>query len=208
MSVKTLPPYDTARNQPEDKKNGIVIVRNLNELQKIWAIRAAVFINDQSCPYREEFDGNDFSGTHVLAYVNGEPVGCLRIRYFADFVKLERLAVLPKFRTSRTAFHLVKAATAFCRQKGFYRFYGHAREGVERFWMSFGSKPLSHRQKFVFSDYNYTEMFREYEKIPNPIDLSASPYAIIAPEGMWDVKGLLEISAIRSPRSVPDRPPK
>ncbi len=55
-------------------------------------------------PYEEEFDGNDFSSTHLLGYVGDEPAGCLRIRYFASFAKIERLAVRHEFRHTRLAF--------------------------------------------------------------------------------------------------------
>ena len=57
------------------------------------AIRGAIYMAEQRCPFEEEFDGNDFSATHLICHKNGEPVGCMRIRYFAGFAKLERLAV-------------------------------------------------------------------------------------------------------------------
>jgi hypothetical protein len=38
---------------------------------------------------------------YILGLANSEPAAVLRIRYFADFVKIERLAVLNRFRGSR-----------------------------------------------------------------------------------------------------------
>ncbi|HCX10824.1 MAG TPA: GNAT family N-acetyltransferase, partial [Hyphomonas sp.] len=57
------------------------------------AIRSAVFLSEQDCPYEEEFDGNDFCATHLLLKAKGRPVGTLRIRWFAEFAKLERIAL-------------------------------------------------------------------------------------------------------------------
>ncbi|MBC8008111.1 MAG: hypothetical protein H7X76_08715, partial [Prolixibacteraceae bacterium] len=71
----------------------ISVARTMEELSRVFAVRSAVYMAEQRCPYGEEFDGNDFSGTHLIGYVGDEPVGCLRIRYFAEFAKLERLAI-------------------------------------------------------------------------------------------------------------------
>lgn len=77
-------------------------------------------------PFKEEWDGNDFTASHLLARVNGEPAGTLRIRYFGGFAKVERLAVLPKFRQKRygrmgVAFELGDYAIEFLLRKGITR---------------------------------------------------------------------------------------
>ena len=59
-------------------------------IAKVFAIRAAVFMSEQDCPYEEEFDGNDFAAaTHILGFVNGEAAAVLRVRFFADFAKID-----------------------------------------------------------------------------------------------------------------------
>jgi len=50
---------------------------------------------------------------------------------------------------------------------------------------------------FAFSDFDYTEVMLETEKHPQSINLSADPYVIIRPEGLWDAPGVLEMSACR-----------
>ncbi|MFN3314873.1 MAG: N-acetyltransferase, partial [Hyphomonas sp.] len=42
--------------------------RTLEEYQQAMAIRAAVYIAEQDCPYEEEYDGNDFAGMHMVLY--------------------------------------------------------------------------------------------------------------------------------------------
>ena len=66
----------------------VKIARSFEDLARAVAIRGAVYIGEQECPYDEEFDGNDFSATHLIGYVGDEPAGCMRIRYFADFAKV------------------------------------------------------------------------------------------------------------------------
>ena len=58
----------------------IEMVRDLNDFMKVVAIRASVFLAEQDCPYDEEFDNNDLSSCHLIAYLRNEPVATLRIR--------------------------------------------------------------------------------------------------------------------------------
>lgn len=180
--------------------SGITVVREASDFQKVAAIRSAVFIGEQSCPYDEEFDGNDFAATHLLAYVEGEPAGCMRIRFFGDYAKLERLAVLRRFRTSRVSRDLVRASVELCRAKGFRRLYGHAREDLVRFWKSFGFSVMPDRLPFPFSDYMFLEMHHELMPANDGVRLEDGPYRTIRPEGRWHEPGVLEASARRTVR--------
>ena len=161
------------------------------------SIRSAVYIGEQACPFDEEFDGNDFSALHLIGYSGDEPAGCIRIRHFADFAKVERLAVRKEFRNSRLSFLLVRAAIELCRVKGYRRIYGHAQRRLLGFWRRFGAVPLPGGKEFVFSDFDYVEVMVEIEPHPNPITIGTDPYVIIRPEGRWHVPGVLERSASR-----------
>src|ERR1700739_1083626 len=94
--------------KPDSRAITIRIARDPSDLMLVTAIRSAVYMAEQDCPYDEEFDGNDFAATHLIGYVGSEPAGCLRIRHFADFAKIERLAVRHEFRSTRLAFKLVR----------------------------------------------------------------------------------------------------
>jgi predicted GNAT family N-acyltransferase len=178
----------------------IKIARGLDDLMMVHAIRAAVYMAEHECPYAEEFDGNDTCATHFVGFVDGEPAGCIRARYFHAFVKLERLAVLKRFRRSPIGFQLVRSGIDHARRKGFRRIYGHAREGLEPFWARFGGKPVNGDRKLTFSGFRYTEMAVDVEPLPNAITLDSGGFVILRPEGEWDQPGILEISATRSVR--------
>jgi|SRR5579862_824991 len=168
-----------------------------DDLAKVFAIRAAVFMSEQNCPYEEEYDGNDFTSTHILGFVEGQPAAVLRIRYFADFVKIERLAVLPRFRGSRIAFAVVEHAFSLVRRKGYRTAYGHAQKKVVAFWSRFGFKPMAKNTTLVFSDHEYVEMVANLEPHHDRITIHSDPYIIIRPEGRWDEEGVLDRSAMR-----------
>lgn len=175
----------------------IRVARSMEDLTRVIAIRSAVYMSEQSCPFTEEFDGNDFSATHLICHWQGEPVGCMRIRYFADFAKLERLAVTIKHRHAGIAGRIVDAAVDLCRLKGYRVLYAHAQKRLLGFWEKRGFSQMPNTREFVFSDFDYVEVKLETTKHPKSITLDADPYVIIRPEGLWDQPGVLESSSRR-----------
>jgi predicted GNAT family N-acyltransferase len=192
------PPYDSYVPKSGSKEIGITVARTFDDLMKVVAVRNAVYVGEQECPYDEEYDGNDLTAVHLLAYIGDEPVGCLRLRFFADFAKFERVAIRKEFRKSRAAIKLVQAGLKFCQKKGYRRVIGHAQARLASFWTRFGFHPMEGRQHFVFSDYDYVEMVAELERDPEALTLRADPYVMIRPEGRWHVTGILENSAARA----------
>ena len=184
-------------------KFNIRIVRNLEDMMQITAIRAATYIAEQQCPYEEEFDGNDLCSMHLIAARHSEPVACLRMRFFADFAKIERLAVIRRFRRSQVAFEIVRHGIGLCKQKGYVRIYGHAQDRLVDFWTRFGARPMQRNStsRLTFSDFGYTEMLLETAPDPRAVTLASDPYEIIRPEGAWDQPGILERSVGRGATS-------
>ncbi len=166
---------------------------------KALAIRASVFMIEQNCPYEEEFDGNDFAGAHILGLVGGQPAAVMRIRYFAQFVKLERFAVVPRYRRTLIAKMVMEHGIELCRRKGYRRMYGQAQTRLVSFWQRFGFKPMTKGKPFVFSDHEYVEIAAELEAHPNPLSMDSDPLVLIRPEGDWDKPGVLDLSASRPP---------
>ena len=201
LRQQQAPLYDTYVTGAGANANtvGITVARTFDDLMKVIAIRDAVYVGEQECPYDEEYDGNDLSATHLLAYIGDEPAGCLRLRFFADFAKFERVAIRKEFRQSRAAIKLVQAGLKLCQKKGYRRVIGHAQTRLTTFWTRFGFQPMPDRKHFFFSDYDYVEMVAELEPDSEAITITADPYVAIRPEGRWHVPGILEASLSRPP---------
>jgi predicted GNAT family N-acyltransferase len=86
-------------------------VSNPADLEKVFAIRHEVFVIGQNCPADLE-RANEEESTHFLVTVDGEPAGASRWRKTNDGYKLERFAVLSKFRGHGVGQALVKAVLA------------------------------------------------------------------------------------------------
>ena len=194
--AERLPPYDSHR--PGGTGPSVAVARSMEDLSRVIALRAAVYMAEQACPYEEEFDGNDLSATHLIGYIGDEPAGCLRIRFFADFAKIERLAVRAEHRNTRMAFALVRAGIELARVKGYRRLYGHAQKRLVGFWGRFGFRVFEGAQELVFSDFDYVEMLMEAEPHPQAIGIGVDPYVIIRPEGRWHRAGALDRSRTRA----------
>ncbi|RZK54120.1 MAG: GNAT family N-acetyltransferase [Pedobacter sp.] len=67
------------------------------ELEKVFAIRKIVFVDEQGCPPELEWENEDVSH-HFLALSDHQPCGACRWRKTDNGYKLERFAVLRDFR--------------------------------------------------------------------------------------------------------------
>lgn len=198
LGKASLPTYDRYQGAGAPGELAVTMVHSIEDLMRVISVRSAVYISEQECPYLEEFDGNDFCATHLLGYVGNEPAGCIRIRYFADFAKIERLAVRKEFRKTRLSFHLVRAAIDLCRVKGYRTLYGHAQKRLVNFWSMFGFEEFEGGQNLIFSDFDYVEMKANIERHPSAISIGVDPYVIIRSEGRWHRPGILEHSKSRA----------
>lgn len=86
-------------------------------LQQAFAIRHEVFVIGQNCPAVLEEEGND-SAVHFLAWYDGIPAGAGRYRQTDKGFKLERIAVLDRFRKLGVGDALVKALLENLKGKG------------------------------------------------------------------------------------------
>jgi len=125
------------RNQSHHQLNQPFTIQNMQhitqvskvtdpaELEKVFAIRRKVFVVEQNCPPELEWEFEDES-THFLATVDGEPAGACRWRKTDKGYKLERFAVLARFRGKGVGQELVKAVLADLPADAAY-VYMHAR---------------------------------------------------------------------------------
>lgn len=78
------------------------------DLDKVFAIRREVFVDEQNCPPELEWEFEEESN-HFLATVDGAPAGACRWRKTDKGYKLERFAVLKAFRGHGVGQALVQA---------------------------------------------------------------------------------------------------
>jgi predicted GNAT family N-acyltransferase len=175
----------------------VEVVRDLAGYMKVVAIRASVFLAEQDCPYDEEFDNNDLSALHLIAYLRDEPVATLRIRWFANFAKIERVCVMKHVRGGSLVKLMIETAVDIIGRKGYVHAIGYIQKRLVPFWKQLGFHPREGREGFRFSDYDYVECSRQLEPRVDALTIDADPYVLMRPEGDWDHENVLDRSAAR-----------
>jgi predicted GNAT family N-acyltransferase len=177
----------------------IDVARTLNDLMEVMTVRALVYIAGQSCPYDEEFDGNDFTAaTHLIARLGSEPVAVMRIRWFPGFAKFERVAVRSEHRGGAIVRQMVNAGFDLAARKGYRKVLGHVQARLLPFWeRSGGLRARPGRPHFTFSDHEYIEVERDLVPPPDALNEDTDPLVLLRPEGQWDRPGVLDRSATR-----------
>jgi predicted GNAT family N-acyltransferase len=177
----------------------VTVARTLDDLLQMAAIRAVVYIGEQQCPFGEEFDGNDFNGaTHLIARAGREPMGVMRIRWFADFAKIERFAVLSGRRGGRAARALFAKAYEVAERKGYRLALAYIQARLAPFMCRVGGATIREgRPRFVVSDHEYIEVERKLTPPPDALTMNSDPLVLLRPEGVWDRPGVLDRSTSR-----------
>lgn len=175
------------------------VARTLPELMEAFAVRTLVYLGEQRCPYDEEYDGNDFTGaTHLIARAGREPIGVMRIRWFAEFCKIERVAVRRERRGGAVVSALTEFAFDLAGRKGYRVVLGHIQSRLLPFWTRLGgARARCGRPRFTFSDHEYVEVIRYLEPRADALGLETPAMVLLRPEGAWDAPGVLDRSAAR-----------
>jgi predicted GNAT family N-acyltransferase len=112
----------------------------------IQAIRQTVFQVEQGVDAALDFDGQDESADHLVAYLGHQPVGTTRIRYLdAQTAKIERLAILPAFRRQGIGKKIMQQAIALLSTKDIQWITIHAQEYVKELYQTLGFETVGER---------------------------------------------------------------
>jgi predicted GNAT family N-acyltransferase len=87
------------------------------------ALRRLVFVHEQGVPAADEFDAYDLTATHLVALLDGDLVGTLRILFLDEHVKIGRVAVAPSARGRGIATRMMNHAMDHARGLGRTKFY-------------------------------------------------------------------------------------
>lgn len=177
----------------------VTVARTLDQVVMAMTLRGVIYLGEQEAPYGEEYDGNDLVGaSHLIAWKGREPVGVLRLRWFADFAKVERAAVLKQYRRDGVMRVLMQEALRYSARRGYRKVIGHAQLNRVKYWRTHGFRVRADRPEFRFSDYAYVEIERDLVPPANAITPDTDPMVLIRPDGDWDRPGPFDLSLDRA----------
>jgi predicted GNAT family N-acyltransferase len=116
-------------------------VRGEKEMAAVLELRHEVFCVEQGVPERDELDGRDGEGVHLVAVWGGELVGTCRLLFVGPTVQFSRLAVRASARRNGIASALLELADAETRAAGARRLVLHAQTYARRLYDAAGYEP-------------------------------------------------------------------
>ncbi|MDX5349572.1 MAG: GNAT family N-acetyltransferase [Paracoccaceae bacterium] len=121
-----------------------LVIEETDDIAACHALRRTVFIDEQGVPESEELDDQDAGAIHLLARLDGRPVGSARLILKGATGKIGRVCVLKEQRGTGLGAALIRAALQALRARqgvrcarlgsqvhaiGFYEKLGFVAEG-------------------------------------------------------------------------------
>ncbi len=130
-----------------------------DNLEAALAIRRIVFIEEQGVSFEDEVDGKDPEAIHLLAGVDGLPVGTARLLLSGEVGKIGRVAVLKGFRGRGIGRNLIRFAIDELASRGAARVMLGAQTHALRFYETLGFQPFG--PEFIDAGIPHREMVLE-----------------------------------------------
>ena len=137
----------------------VKIVKSHSEKELVLSIRKDVFIRGLNIPEYLEIDKNEDMATYVLAYVKNKPVGTARWRKTKKGIKLERFAVLEKYRSNGIGTKMTKFILKNLKENQLI--YLYAQDSAIKFYEKLGFKSIGSLFKEV--GIKHQEMIYDFE---------------------------------------------
>ena len=137
----------------------VKIVKSRSEKELVLSIRKDVFIRGLNIPEYLEIDKNENMATYVLAYVKNKPVGTARWRKTKKGIKLERFAVLEKYRSNGIGSKMTKFILKNLKETQLI--YLYAQDSAIKFYEKLGFKSIGNLFKEV--GIKHQEMIYDFE---------------------------------------------
>jgi predicted GNAT family N-acyltransferase len=115
--------------------------RGEDEMAQLLKLRRDVFCREQGVPEREELDGRDGEGIHLVAVAGDEVLATCRLLFIGPTVQFSRLAVRVSARRRGIATRLLALADAETRAGGGRRLVLHAQTYTRSLYEAAGYEP-------------------------------------------------------------------
>ncbi|GGF15246.1 N-acetyltransferase [Halobacillus andaensis] len=118
-------------------------VTNEQERQDAFTVRKEVFINEQNVSVEDEHDEYDETATHIVGYIDGEPLMAARLRFVGEYGKFERICVAKSHRGQSLGKQVIEYMEMVTRDGGYQKAKLNAQTHAEGFYKSLGYETVS-----------------------------------------------------------------
>lgn len=124
----------------------ITTIATEEDLQAAFDIRKKVFVEEQHVPLEDEFDEFDTLTApckHILVAADNQIAGTGRIRWVDGVGKLERICILPEFRSLGLGKEIVLALEKIAQEEKTASVKLHGQTHAEKFYQKLGYETAS-----------------------------------------------------------------
>lgn len=169
----------------KQKNFEIDIVRTIEELKGALDLRRKEFVIKQQVEENTEFDGNDYTSTHIIAKQNGKVVATMRLRYFNHFVRMERFCKDRDTELPGITREILKFTTKFLEDKGYHRTHCFCEEPLVKHWLKMNHELLEGASNTQVGHMKLFPVSLILKKQADHVTISSHPDVLIAQEGKW-----------------------
>lgn len=137
----------------------MIIAKNEQQKKDAYAVRRAVFIEEQKVPENLEMDEHENESIHFVGYVGGKPAAAGRLRFLDGYGKLERICVLKNLRGQHYGKDIIRAMEETIRSRGFHKAKLNAQTHAIGFYQSLGYEVIS--DEFMDAGIPHVTMVKE-----------------------------------------------
>ncbi|TDL80591.1 GNAT family N-acetyltransferase [Peribacillus frigoritolerans] len=136
------------------------IVKSDEELQDAYDVRTKVFVEEQQVPEEEEIDQFEREASHVVLYDGDKPVGAGRFRILNGIGKIERICVLPDYRSKGAGKIIMEKLEEIAVSKEMQTLKLNAQTHAEPFYEKLGYHTIS-KETFLDAGIPHVTMVKE-----------------------------------------------
>lgn len=114
------------------------LAKGKTELKKVFKIREIVFIKSQKVNKKIERDKMDSKAKHIIAFYKNKPIGCGRILISDKKAKLQRIAVLEKYRGIGFGKQITDWMVKYCLERGVNQITVHSQYYIKDLYRKSG----------------------------------------------------------------------
>lgn len=122
-------------------------------------LRTAIFIIEQNISVSDEIDSLEDQCTHIVCYIDNQPVGTCRLYFKTDYVKIQRVAVSKQYRKQNIGKQLLDFAQKFAINKGYHTFKLGAQNTAIPFYEKLGFTICS--EEYLDANIKHHDMIKE-----------------------------------------------
>lgn len=165
-----------------------VIATTADHMRDVTILRSICFVHELGIPPKFIFDGNDHQATHFVFYDGDEPIGALRIRWFAGFAKYERTCFREKARNPFIIKRCIQDTFEHVARKGYTQVTTQSEPRLTKLWTKlFGFQILDEEPAYILGhDEPYLTVVGTLTPHADPINLTSPSQVLLRVEGEWD----------------------